>query len=88
MALTAQTQQILVQAQREIELATERVIERQPIGNVKELRGGTKPFPQLSCAGIGVARFRRSVAFDGLQYRAQGNAKFEVLPLAFGGVGQ
>ena len=88
LTLTAQTQQILIQAQRQIELTTERVIERQSIGNVKEVGGGTEPLPQLSRAGIGVARFRRSVAFDGLQYRAQGNVKFKVLPLMFVGVGK
>ena len=58
-ALTAQTQQILVQALRQIEFAAEHVIARLPIGNLKELRGGTQLLPQLSCAGIGMARFRR-----------------------------
>ena len=37
-ALTAQTQQVLVQAQRQIEFAAEHVIARLPIGNLKELR--------------------------------------------------
>ena len=65
-ALTAQTQQILVQALRQIEFAADHVIARLPIGNLKELRGGTQLLPQLSCAGIGMARFRRREAFDGI----------------------
>jgi len=68
-ALTAQTQQILVQAQRQIELAAERVMERLPIVNVKELRGGTELLPELSRTGIGIARFRRSDSLRGHQYR-------------------
>ena len=35
-----------------------------------------------------MARFRRGEAFDGLQDRAQGTPKFELLSLSFGGVGQ
>ena len=58
-ALMAQTQQILGQAQRQIEFAAVHVIARLPIGNLKELRGRTQLLPQLSCAGIGVACFRR-----------------------------
>jgi hypothetical protein len=69
-ALAAQTQQILVQAQRQIEFAAERVVDRLPIWNLKELRGITQLLPQLSCAGIGLARFRRSVIFNGKQDRA------------------
>ena len=87
-ALTAQTQQILVQAQRQIEFAAVHVIARLPKGNLKELRGRTQLLPQLSCAGIGLARFRRGEAFDGVQDRAQGTAKFELLSLAFGVVRQ
>src|SRR4029077_8466071 len=34
------------------------------------------------------ARFRRCIAFDGLQHRAQGNSKFELLSLTFGVVRQ
>jgi hypothetical protein len=85
-ALTAQTQQILVQALRLIEFSPAHVIARLPIGNLKELRGGTQLLPQFSCAGVGLARFRRRLAFDGSQHRAQGAQKFELLPLAFGGV--
>jgi hypothetical protein len=69
-ALTAQTQQILVQAQRQIEFPTDHMITRLPIGNAKELRRGTQLLPQLSCAGIGLACFRRRVAFDGDHHRA------------------
>src|SRR6266568_9374701 len=87
-ALAAQTQQTLVQAQRQIEFAADQVMERLPMGNLKELRGGTQLLPQLSCAGIGLARFRRGDAFDGLQHRAEGTQKFELLSMAFRGVRQ
>ena len=59
---------------RQIEFAAERVMARLPIGHSKELRGRTQLLPQLSCAGIGLARFRRGESFDGLQHRAQGAA--------------
>ena len=58
-ALTAQTQQILVQALRQSEFTADRVIARLSVGNPKELRGGTQLHPQPSCADIGVARFWR-----------------------------
>src|SRR5215471_5161451 len=58
-ALAAQTQQIVVQAQREIQFAAVHVIARLRIRNLKELQGGTQLFPQLSCAGIGLAGFGR-----------------------------
>ncbi len=87
-ALTAQTQQILVQALRQIEFAAVHVITGLPIGNVKELRGKIELLPQLSGAGVGLARFRRRVAFDGSQHRAQGAVKFELLSLTFGVVRQ
>src|SRR5438270_2157098 len=64
-ALTAQTQQILVQALCQIQFSAERVIARLPVGNLKELRGRTQLLPQLSRAGIGMASFRRRVAFAG-----------------------
>src|ERR1700730_17900305 len=82
-ALAAQTQQILVHAQRQIEFAAEQVIERLAIGNLKELRGGTELLPQLSRAGYGLARFRRRPTLDGQRGRGQGAAKFELLSLAF-----
>ena len=44
--------------------------------------------PQLSCAGIGMACFRGRLPFDGLQHRARGTPKFELLLQAFGGVRQ
>ena len=87
-ALTAQTQQILVQALRYVEFAAERVIARLSIGNVKELRGRTQLLPQLTCAGKGMAGFRRPVAFDGPYGRAQAAAKFELLSLPIGAVRQ
>ena len=46
--LTAQTQQILIQALREIEFAAVRVIARLPVGNLNELRGRPQAFPQLA----------------------------------------
>src|SRR5215813_7537804 len=63
--LTAPKQRILVQTLRPIEFAADSVIERLPIGDPKELRGRTQPLPQLSSAGVGIACFRRRVAFDG-----------------------
>jgi hypothetical protein len=83
-ALTAQTQQTLVRAQRQIQFAAESVIARMPIGDPKELRGRAQLLPQLSCTGIGLAGFGRRIAFDGLQRRPQGTAKFELLSLPFG----
>jgi hypothetical protein len=56
-------------------------------GNPKEIRRGTQLLPQLSGAGIGLARFRRRVAFDSEHHRTQRTAKFELLSLSFGIVG-
>src|SRR5438270_9782892 len=83
-ALTAETQQILVHAQRQFELAADRVINRLATRDVEELRGRTQPLPQISCPGIGVAGLRRGKAFDGLHYRPQGSVKLELLALAYG----
>ena len=69
-SFSAQTQQIVGQALRQIEFAADHMIDRLPIGKLKELRGGTQLLPQLSCASVGLARFRRGEAFDGLQYCA------------------
>jgi hypothetical protein len=69
-ALTAQTQQILGQALRQVEVATVYVIYRLPIGNLKEVRGRTEVLPQFSCAGIGLARFRRGEAFASIRNSA------------------
>jgi hypothetical protein len=82
--LTAQTQHILVQAQRQILFPADPIIARLPKGNPNVLQRRTKLLPQLSCTGIGMARFRRSEAFDRLQRRAQGAAKFQFLSLSFG----
>src|SRR5262249_11224198 len=78
-ALTAQTQQILIDALRQLEFAAVYVIEGLPIGNVKELRGKTELLPQFSSAREGAAHFRRRLAFDKSQRRAQGAAKLELL---------
>ena len=72
-SLTAQAQQILVKALRQIEFAAVHVIARLPIGNLKEFRGKTQLLPQLSCAGIGMACFRCPLAFDSTKHRAQGD---------------
>jgi hypothetical protein len=85
--LTAPAQQILGQALRQIEFASEHVIARLPVRNLKELRGRTQLLPQLASAGIGLAHLRSRIAFDGEQYGAQGSAKFKFLLLAFRGVG-
>jgi len=81
--LTAQTQQVLVQALRQIEFAAVRVIARLSIGNLNELRGRPQLFPQLVRAGVSTARFGRPLAFDGPQRRAQGTVKFELLSPSF-----
>src|SRR6266446_10489187 len=81
-ALTAQTQQFFVQAQRYIGFAAVYLIAGLQKGNLKELRGRTHLLPELSCAGIGMARFRRRVAFEDMQHRAQGAVKFELLSLS------
>src|ERR1700732_2651232 len=87
-ALTAETQQILGTALRQIEFAAEQMMARLPKGNLKELRGGIQLLPQLPRAGIDMARFRRRLAFYGCQDRAQGTQKFELLSLTFGVVRQ
>jgi|SRR6516162_11943287 len=85
--LTAETQQILCTALRQIEFAAEPMMARLPKGNLKELRGGTQLLPQLSCTGKDTARFRRRLAFYGCQDRAQGTQKFEFLSLTLGSSG-
>ena len=87
-SLSAQTQQIRVQAHRKIEFTTGRVITRLPKGDLQELRGRTQLLPQFSCAGVGVARFGRREAFGSSQRRAHGAIVFELTSLAFGGVWQ
>jgi hypothetical protein len=65
-ALVAQTQQIIIQALRQIQFATEHVKPTLPIGNLKELGGGTELLPQrghlnLDCAvvrGSGISNRR------------------------------
>src|SRR5215813_10944568 len=76
-ALTASMQNVLGQAQRQIEFAAVGVISRLSPRGVDELRGRTQPFPQLSCTAIGVPGFRSAGAFDGLQRRSQAATKFE-----------
>jgi len=87
-ALTAHVQQTFVEACRQIQFAAVSMIARLPIGNVKVLLRGTELFPQLSCPGEGMASFRRSLAFDEPQYRAQGCAEFELLSAIVGAVRQ
>jgi hypothetical protein len=83
-ALTAQAQQIFVQAQRQIEFAAVRMIASLPIRNVQELWGSPQLLPQLSRSRIGIARFQPGIALDRKQDRTQGAAKFELFLLAFG----
>ena len=87
-ALTAQAQQILIKALRQIEFAAVYVMEGLPIGNVKELRGRTQLLPQFSSAGEGTAHFRGRLAFDESQRRAQGAPKLKLLLLALAVVRQ
>src|SRR4029077_2682230 len=86
--LTAETQQILVHAQCQIELAADRIIDRLAPRDMKELRRRTQSFPQFSCADIGVAGFRRGEALDRLQHCTQGTVEFELLALTRGIVRQ
>src|SRR5580693_2790104 len=79
--LTAQTQQICVEAMREIQFATNRMVERLRVGHLKELRGGTELLPELSRVVKRLAGLRCRVAFNGLQDGAQRSAKFELLTL-------
>src|ERR1700751_3416111 len=60
-ALAAQTQQILVQAHRQIQFAALRVIARLRMWDLKELRWGTQLLPQLARAGKDLAGLRRRV---------------------------
>src|ERR1700738_1048193 len=83
LALTAQSEQIFGQAERQSQIAADVVIDRLPPGNLKELRRSAELLPQLSCAGIRLARLRRPEAFNSLQHRAQGTANFELLPLSY-----
>src|SRR5271166_3262362 len=70
-ALTAQPQQILVHAVRQVKFAAVDVMKGLPIGNVNEFRGVAELLPQHARAGVGAARFRRGEAFDGQQDRSQ-----------------
>jgi hypothetical protein len=87
-ALAAETQQVLIQAQRHVDFAAIHVVARLPIGNVKELRRRTQLLPQVSGAGVGTTSVPRGVALGGAQGRAQGAAKFEFLKLPFAVVRQ
>src|SRR5262249_14860549 len=78
-SLTAQTQQVVGQALRRIELAAEPEITRLPPRNVKELRGRTELFPQPPGAGEGITRLLRGVALDDHQDPAQLTAKLQLL---------
>ena len=69
-ALAAKTQQILVQAQRQIQFAAKPVMNRLSPGDMKVLRGRIQPLPQLSCTSMGMARFRRRKAFNDIQHCA------------------
>jgi hypothetical protein len=61
--LAAQTQQILVQALRQIQFAAERMIDGLRKGNMKKLGGGIQLLPQLPYAGIDMVCFRRRLTF-------------------------
>src|SRR6516162_4334183 len=87
-ALAAHTEQILVQAQRQLVFATARMMCLLPIRNPEKLRGGTQLVPQLSGTGIGLAGFRCRVPFNSHQSRTQGAEKFEFPWLTLGAIGQ
>src|SRR6516164_4753153 len=65
-----------------------RVIAGLPAGNLYELHGRTKLFPQLPRSSVDLARLRRGGTFDDIQHRAQSAGKLELLLSAFGDVGQ
>src|SRR5215467_12255585 len=56
---TAQMQQVLSERLRPIQFAAMRVIAGLSAGNLNELNGRTELFPQLPCASVRLARFRR-----------------------------
>jgi len=85
-ALTTEPQKIFVQTLRQIDLAPRSVIARLRKRYPKEFGRRTELLPYLSCAGIGMARFRRRLAFDGEEDRPQIAQEFEFLSLAFRGV--
>src|SRR5215831_15161234 len=62
-ALAAQTQQVFVQAPRQIQFTAEHVIPGLSIRDLEELRGKTELLPQLSCSSEDATRFWRGVAF-------------------------
>ena len=78
-ALVTQTQQSLLQAQRQILFAAVCVMSRLSPEKVNELRGGTQLLPQPQREGVGTARFRRRLTFHRKQGRSQGTVKFELL---------
>src|SRR6516225_10715024 len=86
--LVAQTQQIFVEAPRQIELAAAIVIEGLPIRNVEELRGITQLRPKFSPPGEGMPHFRRRLAFGESQGRAERAPKLKLLLLALAVVWQ
>src|SRR5215472_10267253 len=81
-------QQILVQAPRQIEFAAILVMQRLPIGNLKEFRGATQFLPQFTRPGKGTARLRCRQALDETQRNTQRTAKFEFLLATLKGVWQ
>ena len=87
-ALTAQMQQILVQAQRQIEFAADHVIatiaHRESEGTPRE----NPAAPTTLVRGHRPARFRRGEAFDGSQHRAQRTRKIRAPVAGVRGVWQ
>src|SRR6516164_6504468 len=86
--VTAQAQQIFVQALRQIEFAAVRVIARLPVGDLNEFRGRPQLFPELACADISIPRFGCRLTFGSAQSRAKRTVEFELLPLSLGIVRQ
>jgi adenine C2-methylase RlmN of 23S rRNA A2503 and tRNA A37 len=78
-ALVTQTQQILLQVQRQIQFAAVRMMSRLSPEKVNEFRGGTQLLPQPQRKGVDTARFRRRLTFHREQGRSQGTVEFELL---------
>ena len=87
-ALYTQSQQLLAQPVCPVEVSASRMMARLPVGDLKKLRWGPQPRPQLSCSGEDLPGFRRPIAFDGLQRRPQAFQEYKLPQLTFGGVRQ
>src|SRR5215469_2383318 len=87
-ALMTETQHVLGERLRPVQVAAKLVIKRYPMRNPEEFRGRTQLLPELSRAGMGMARFCCAVAFDEGQSCTQRAARLELPSPAIGAIGQ